>query len=63
MVEGRHDEKGEPWTVEALAREVGMLRNVFAERFTRLIGISPMHYLARWRLQVVKIESTEACHR
>ena len=47
-----HDRVHEPWTVDALAREVGLSRSVLADRFTRLIGVSPMHYLARWRLQV-----------
>ncbi|MBM7062485.1 AraC family transcriptional regulator [Pseudomonas sp. UL073] len=40
-----------PWTTEGLAREVGLSRSAFAERFTRLVGQPPMHYLAHWRLQ------------
>ena len=47
-----HGRLNEPWTVDALAREVGLSRSVFADRFTRVIGESPMHYLSRWRLQV-----------
>ncbi len=47
-----HGRLSEPWTVDALAREVGLSRSAFAERFTRLIGQSPMHYLSCWRLQV-----------
>lgn len=47
-----HSRLSEQWTVDALAREVGVSRSVLADRFTRLIGISPMHYLACWRLQV-----------
>ena len=35
-----------------MARQVGLSRSAVAERFTRLIGEPPMHYLARWRLQV-----------
>lgn len=42
----------EPWTVDSMARQVGLSRSAVAERFTRLIGEPPMHYLARWRLQV-----------
>jgi transcriptional regulator GlxA family with amidase domain len=40
------------WTVDDLGREVGLSRSALAERFTRLIGEPPMHYLARWRIQL-----------
>ncbi len=40
------------WTTEELAREVGLSRSAFAERFTSVLGTPPMHYLASWRLQV-----------
>jgi len=40
------------WTVDELGREVGISRSGLAERFTRAIGVAPMHYLADWRLQV-----------
>lgn len=44
------------WTVDELGREVGLSRSALAERFTRLIGVAPMHYLANWRLQVAAHE-------
>jgi AraC-like DNA-binding protein len=44
------------WSVEALARESGVSRSVLAERFARTLGVGPMHYLARWRLQVAAQE-------
>ncbi|MCU0837347.1 MAG: AraC family transcriptional regulator [Rhodospirillales bacterium] len=47
-----HGRLSEPWTVDELAREACISRSAFAERFTRQIGEPPMHYLARWRLQV-----------
>lgn len=47
-----HARPAEPWTLDELAREVGMSRTSFAERFTQCVGDSPMHYLGRWRLQV-----------
>jgi AraC-like DNA-binding protein len=47
-----HDRPAEAWTVEALARAVGMSRSMFAERFVELIGVPPMHYLSKWRLQL-----------
>jgi transcriptional regulator GlxA family with amidase domain len=40
------------WSVEELAREAGLSRSGLAERFARVIGVAPMHYLADWRLQV-----------
>src|SRR6516164_8287639 len=40
------------WTVDDLGREVGMSRSALADRFIRLIGVPPMHYLATWRMQV-----------
>ena len=46
-----HSRTPEPWTVESLGREVGMSRSRFSDRFTELMGISPMAYLAEWRLQ------------
>ena len=42
------------WTVEELADEVAVARSTLAQRFTALIGESPMRYLARWRIQVAK---------
>jgi len=40
------------WTVDVLGREVGLSRSALADRFIRLIGMPPMHYLANWRMQV-----------
>lgn len=40
------------WTVEQLARAVGLSRPVFARQFVRMLELSPMRYLARRRLQV-----------
>jgi AraC-like DNA-binding protein len=37
------------WTVDDLGREVGLSRSALADRFTSLIGMPPMHYLAHWR--------------
>ena len=45
-----HAEPAKEWTVEALAGAVALSRSAFAERFTALVGESPMRYLARWRL-------------
>jgi AraC-like DNA-binding protein len=46
-----HARLADPWTTGSLAREVGLSRSAFADRFTRLIEVPPMRYLARSRLQ------------
>ncbi len=40
------------WTVASLAAEVAMSRSAFAARFKELVGESPMHYVARWKMNV-----------
>lgn len=39
-----------PWTVAALARQVGLSRAAFARRFTEAVGEPPMRFLNTWRL-------------
>jgi AraC-like DNA-binding protein len=45
-----HSRPGEGWTLEQLAREVGLSRSTFADRFSHFVEVSPMQYLARWRM-------------
>jgi AraC-like DNA-binding protein len=40
------------WTTEELAKEIGLSRSAFADRFTHVMGEPPMRYLANWRMQV-----------
>jgi len=47
-----HAEPARPWTLDALAREVGLARSSLAERFLHFVGEPPMHYLAQWRMQL-----------
>ena len=47
-----HARSAHGWTIEELAKEVGLSRSVLAERFADLLGIPPMHYLAKWRMQI-----------
>jgi AraC-like DNA-binding protein len=47
-----HRDIARHWTVDDLGREVGLSRSALADRFIRLIGVPPMHYLANWRMQV-----------
>ena len=47
-----HAHPAQAWTVERLAREVGLSRSAFADRFVHYVGIAPMTYLGRWRMQL-----------
>jgi AraC-like DNA-binding protein len=47
-----HAQPARAWTVEDLADRVGMSRSALAQRFTELLAVPPMQYLAQWRLQL-----------
>lgn len=47
-----HAAPGEAWTLERLAHEVGTSRTVLTERFVQFVGLAPMLYLTRWRMQM-----------
>jgi AraC-like DNA-binding protein len=47
-----HGQPAREWSLEALAKEVGLSRSVFANHFAHYVGVSPMHYLGRWRMQL-----------
>jgi AraC-like DNA-binding protein len=47
-----HDRPTHPWSLDELAQEVGASRSLVAERFHHFVGVPPMQYLARWRMQL-----------
>lgn len=47
-----HERPAHAWTVDDLAREVGLSRSALHERFVQYVGDPPMHYLGRWRIQL-----------
>jgi len=51
-----HAEPARAWTVEAMAKEAGVSRTVFAERFTSLVGMTPLGYAAYWRMHLARRE-------
>ena len=57
-----HGQPTEPWTVDRLARLVGLSRSIFAERFTTMVGHPPMQYLALWRMQLASRLLVEGGH-
>jgi len=47
-----HREPARTWTIADLAHEAGLSRSVLAARFRHYLGVPPMSYLTRWRLQL-----------
>lgn len=47
-----HERPAHPWTLPELAQGIASSRTVLADRFTKLVGMPPMRYLTRWRLQL-----------
>lgn len=47
-----HDDPFRRWSVAELAEVAGMSRSSFAERFTTLVGETPLRYQNHWRLAV-----------
>ena len=53
-----HRNPARNWSLQSLARHVGLSRSALAERFSQFVGRPPMQYLANWRMQV----ATESSH-
>jgi AraC-like DNA-binding protein len=47
-----HERPAHPWSLEELAKQVGMSRSMLAERFAHFVGVPPIQYLAQWRIQL-----------
>ncbi|HWA71134.1 MAG TPA: AraC family transcriptional regulator [Polyangiaceae bacterium] len=47
-----HARPAQPWTIASLARQVGLSRTIFAERFRRLVGDTVMAYVTGRRMHV-----------
>ncbi len=47
-----HREPARHWTLELLAKDVGMSRSSFAQKFKTMVGASPMEYLTHWRMML-----------
>ena len=47
-----HSQPARRWTVADLATAVSMSRSSFAMRFRTLVGLPPLDYLVRWRMQI-----------
>jgi AraC-like DNA-binding protein len=49
-----HEEPMQRWSLDALAASAGMSRSSFSERFTALVGRSPLRYQNEWRLRLAR---------
>lgn len=47
-----HERPDYPWTLAELSSTIASSRTVLVDRFSRLVGVPPMLYLTRWRLQL-----------
>jgi len=46
-----HQQPGDNWSVERLAKLAGMSRSSFADRFHNVTEQTPMQYITQWRMQ------------
>ncbi|MET0496949.1 MAG: AraC family transcriptional regulator [Steroidobacteraceae bacterium] len=49
-----HEHPRQRWSIEALAKVARMSRSSFCERFTTLVGRSPLRYHNEWRLRLAR---------
>ncbi|KIP51652.1 AraC family transcriptional regulator [Leucobacter komagatae] len=54
-----HDDPGHSWSVDDLAKLATMSRSSFSARFTELVGVSPISYLTRWRMNIARSRLAE----
>lgn len=51
-LESMHRSPDYRWSLEVLARDAGMSRSAFSALFKRRVGVAPLDYLLRWRMQL-----------
>ncbi|MET0813105.1 MAG: AraC family transcriptional regulator [Microbacterium sp.] len=49
-----HREPGRPWALGDLAAMAAMSRSAFAARFTAVVGVPAMRYVAQWRMRAAR---------
>jgi len=57
-----HQYPSDPWTVQSLARAVGMSRSSFCSRFQSLVGSPPLKYLTQVRMNLAASTLTGGTH-
>lgn len=59
-IEAMHRRPSHQWTLDELARLVGLSRSSFARRFRERVGDTPIAYLARWRMLLATKQLTQS---
>jgi AraC-like DNA-binding protein len=54
-----HQNIAAPWSIEDLAKEAALSRTAFVQRFTTVVGLPPIQYLTKWRLQTAQLNLRE----
>jgi AraC-like DNA-binding protein len=49
-INAMHEQPSHRWTLGELAQRAGMSRSIFALKFKKKVGASPLEYLMRWRM-------------
>lgn len=49
-----HNDVAADWSVASMASAAGMSRSSFAEKFKSVVGMAPLDYVTRWRMQRVR---------
>lgn len=49
-----HAQVDRSWTVDELAKAAALSRSAFFNRFSRIVGMTPMDYLLSWRMELAK---------
>ncbi|WP_027684225.1 AraC family transcriptional regulator [Rhizobium leguminosarum] len=49
-----HGDPGRNWRLDELANACNLSRSQFSARFVALVGLAPIDYLLRWRMEVAK---------
>lgn len=50
-----HEDPSFPWTIKHLAEVSHVSRSSLIDQFTRFVGIPPIQYLGRWRIQIASV--------
>jgi AraC-like DNA-binding protein len=53
---GMHESPGKPWSLESLAREAGLSRTAFSNKFKEIVGSTALEYLTDWRISITQAQ-------
>ena len=58
-IEAMHADPAHRWTLAELAKQAGLSRSIFAQRFRERVGETPIGYLAQWRMMLARDKLTD----